>query len=97
MTEPARPRIERDWLSKTLAGAVLGLTLAFVCSAVFAQLAAAIAPPIRAQLAMWLVIPVWLSALSGVYLFQNGKRAWLWLGAANVAAVLVLASLRLLS
>lgn len=97
MTESQPRRIQRDWVSKTLAGTLLGLTLAFTCSAVFAHLAAGLAPPIRAQLAMWMVLPVWLPVLSGVYLFESGKRAWMWLCLANLAGGAVLASVRFLS
>lgn len=89
--------IQRDWISKTLAGMLLGLTLAFACSAVFAQLAAELAPPLRAQLAMWMVIPVWLTVLSGVYLFESGKRAWLWLGLVNIAAAGLLVAVRFMA
>jgi hypothetical protein len=89
--------IRRDWVSKTLAGTLLGLSLAFACSAVFAHLAAGLAPPLRAQLAMWMVIPVWLTVLSCVYLFRSGKRAWLWLGLVNIAVAGVLAVARFLA
>ena len=39
---------------------------------------------IRGQLAMWMVPPIWLGVLSGVYFFANGVRAWLWLGGAGL-------------
>jgi len=87
MTGATRPMIQRDWVAKTLAGTLLGLSLAFACSAVFAQLATEVAPPIRVQLAMWMVMPVWLCVLSGSYLFRSGGRAWLWLSVANVVVV----------
>ena len=96
MTEANRRTIQRDWLSKTLAGVLLGLCFAFVCSAIFAHIASGLAPSIRAQLAMWMVIPVWLCVLSGSYLFASGKSAWLWLGLANVVVVSVLASAKML-
>lgn len=76
--------IQRDWLSKTLAGVVLGLIIALECSALYARTALDVPPPIRMQLTMWVVMPVWLSILSGCYLFKNGRRAWLWLVAASV-------------
>lgn len=95
MAPPNSRPIQRDWLSKTLAGLLLGLTLALGCSAVFVPLAGAVASPIRAQLAMWMVIPVWLSVLSGSYLFESGVRAWLWLGAANLLVVGLVAAVRM--
>jgi hypothetical protein len=86
---------DRDWGSKTLAGALLGLSFALACSAIFARLAGGVAPQIRAQLTMWMVTPIWLSVLGGTYFFASGRRAWLWLALANVAAVALLALVRL--
>jgi hypothetical protein len=96
MAPKNRRPIQRDWGSKTLAGTLLGLCLALGCSAVFARLVGDVAPPIKAQLAMWMVIPVWLCVLSGSYLFASGARAWLWLGAANVVIAGLVAAVRLL-
>ncbi|HEX5660748.1 MAG TPA: hypothetical protein VFX59_26325 [Polyangiales bacterium] len=87
--------VGRDWGSKTLAGALLGLSLALACSALFARLAGGIAPPIRAQLTMWMVMPIWLSVLGATYFFESGKRAWLWLALANVVAAGLLAAARM--
>lgn len=77
--------IRRDWLAKTLAGTVLGLTLGLGCSAVFSVLATGLPLAVRAQLAMWMVAPIWLGTLSGCYLFADGWRAWRGLGLANLA------------
>jgi len=77
------PPIRRDWLAKTLAGTVLGATLALGVSGLYSHLHAGLALPTRGQLAMWMVPPIWLGALSGVYFFSSGLRAWLWLGAGN--------------
>lgn len=81
--EQARRPVQRDWLSKTLAGFVLGAVLAIACSGLFSRLNAAMPLAVRGQLAMWMVPPVWLGVLGGVYFFSNGVRAWLWLGAAG--------------
>lgn len=92
MTPPTRG----DWIAMTLAGVLAGFTLALACSALFARLSTGLLPPsIQAQLTMWLVMPVWLSAMAGSFAFRSGRRAWLWLGAANVAvgAAALLASL----
>lgn len=75
--------IQRDWISKTLAGLLLGLGLALGCSGLLAALLPAMPLPVSGQFVMWLVPPVWLLALSLVYFFSSGLRAWLWLGAAN--------------
>jgi len=77
--------IRRDWLSKSLAGAVLGLVLALQTSALLSALTGSIPLATRAQLAMWCVPPVWLGVLSTVYFFGSGLRAWGWLGAACLA------------
>lgn len=90
----AKPPIRRDWLAKTLAGALLGLTFAFACSGLLALALAGLPMGIRGQLVMWFVPPVWLGVLSGVYFFHSGLRAWAWLGAANLLAFGLLAALR---
>lgn len=88
--------IQRDWVSKTLAGTVLGFTLAIGCSGVLANLGQDVPMVTRAQLAMWMVAPIWLGTLSGVYAFASGPRAWLWLSGANSVAFGTLALLRLI-
>lgn len=93
-TTTARP-IRRDWLSKTLAGTLLGFTLALGASGLFALAASGLPMATKAQLTMWLVPPVWLGVLSGCFLFGSGLRAWLWLGAANLLVFGVLAAARL--
>lgn len=92
---PAKPApVQRDWVSKTLAGTLLGLALALGASGVFSQLNIAMPLPVRGQLAMWMVPPIWLGTLGLVYFFQSGLRAWLWLGGANLLAYGALWALR---
>jgi hypothetical protein len=74
----------RDWVAKTSAGTLLGFTLALSCSGLFSWCAGDMALTIKAQLAMWMVAPIWLGTLACVYLFSSGWRAWAWLGAANL-------------
>lgn len=81
--------MRRDWLSKTLAGAGLGLLLGFGVSLLLAVALRGLPLPVRGQLAMWSVAPVWLGVWCGVYFFANGRRAWAWLG---LATALVLAA-----
>lgn len=88
--------IQRDWVSKTLAGTLLGFTLAIGCSGVWAHLGQGVPMATRAQLAMWMVAPIWLGTLSGVYAFASGPRAWLWLSGANFVAFGSLTLLRLI-
>jgi hypothetical protein len=49
---------------------------------------------VRAQLAMWMVAPVWMGVLGGVFAFRDGKRAWGWLGAANLLVFVLLGAWR---
>lgn len=82
MAKPLPP-IQRDWISKTLAGLLLGAVLAFGSSGLFSLLFTEISLSVRGQLAMWMAPTVWLGVLSGVYFFASGLRAWLWLGGAS--------------
>ncbi|MBO9644431.1 hypothetical protein ABIC63_005774 [Pseudacidovorax sp. 1753] len=93
---PRPPARRRDWLAKTLAGIVPGLGLALGVSALFDLAAASLPIGVRAQLAMWLVPPVWFGTLGLCFLFGSGLRAWLWLGAANMAVFSLWGALRLL-
>ncbi len=94
MSEAKVQGIRRDWLTKTLAGALPGLTFAFACSGVLATVLAGLPLGIRGQLVMWFVPLVWLGVFSGVYFFRSGLRAWAWLGAANLLVFGLLAALR---
>lgn len=81
--KPAKPApIRRDWISKSLAGVLLGFALAMGASAALAAVMAGIPLATRSQLAMWLVPPVWMGIASTVYFFASGLRAWIWLGGA---------------
>lgn len=92
----AKPRpIQRDWVSKTLAGTLLGFSLALGCSGLFTLANPDMALSVKGQLAMWMVAPVWLGTLAGCYFFASGRRAWLCLGGANLLAFGALAVLRL--
>jgi hypothetical protein len=94
MTPDKRLSVPRDWLSKTTAGGVLGLTLALGCSGLFVHFSSDMAISIKAQLAMWMVVPLWLGVFCAVFLFASGRRAWLWLGGANLLIYGVLALIR---
>lgn len=94
MTTKSTP-IRHDWLSKVLAGTLLGFMIALGCSGIFAELASSLPRAAMAQLAMWLVMPIWLSVLCGCFFFRSGWRAWLWLGAASLLVFAALAAVRL--
>ena len=95
MAGTRRPPIRRDWLSKSIAGTLLGFTLALACSGLFVRLVPDMPLTTKSQLAMWMVPPVWFAVLGGVFLFGNGWRAWLWLGLANLLAAGALLAPRL--
>lgn len=78
------PPVQRDWLAKTLAGALLGFVLAIGASTLFSALNPGMSLPARGQLAMWMVPAVWFTTLAAVYFFQSGRQAWLWLASANL-------------
>lgn len=75
-----------DWLTKTLAGVILGLSLSLALTGLYSLAAAGVHLSQRAQLAMWSTWPMWVAALAGSYAFRSGARAWAWLGAANLLA-----------
>lgn len=79
----ARP----DWVSKTLAGLLLGASLALIAAGLLMAALEGMPLAVSGQLAMWLVPPVWLGVLSCVYFFSSGLRAWAWLLAANAVAL----------
>lgn len=97
MAKPKRPPIQPHWWSKTLAGCVLGFSLALALMGLFAWLGpGGIEAPNKVQFNMWLVPVIWMAVFAFVYLFRTGLRAWLWLGAANVAAFSALLVARLI-
>lgn len=93
----AKPKapIQPDWISKTLAGVLLGFALCIAVSGLFAWLTpGGPAAPQKSQATMWITMPVWGAVLSFVYLFRSGAQAWRWLGGATVLAYALLAACR---
>ncbi|MFD2111803.1 hypothetical protein [Thiorhodococcus fuscus] len=78
--------IRRDWVGKTLAGLVLGGSLAFAVAGIIACSGQGPKDAHKLQFVMWSVAPIWLGVLSLVYLFRSGWHAWAWLGAVNLLA-----------
>ena len=70
-----------------LAGLLLGFSLANIASGLLMTRLRDVPLEVSGQLAMWLVPPVWLLALSLVYFFSSGLRAWAWLLGANAVAL----------
>ncbi len=71
-------------LMKGVAGLVLGFLLAIGCSKLFVMISPEMAQTARAQLAMWLVMPVWLTVAGISFAFRNAVQAWCALGALNL-------------
>lgn len=87
MSAASARSVRPDWVSKTLAGALLGFSLSVITAGLLMTQLKGMPLAVSGQLAMWLVPPVWLGVLSLVYFFSSGLRAWAWLLAANAAAL----------
>ena len=76
----------KNWLGKVSAGAIAGFLLSLGLCGIFAELGPGQVGNFSAQsqFTMWLMAPLWALILSFCFMFQNGLRAWLWLGGANV-------------
>lgn len=73
------------WLGKSLAGAFLGLALAFIFTAFFAWYGpGGIDAQDKVQFNMWMTAILWLSIFSFTYLFNSNKQAWYVLGGLNI-------------
>lgn len=95
MSISSRRKISPDWISKTVAGAFLGLLLAFGLVGIFAWVGPdGIAAANKSQFVMWMVPPCWLTVFSLTYLFHSGRQAWFWLGGLSITSVLAMLSLR---
>jgi hypothetical protein len=74
-----------DFLSKTMAGIVLGLSLSMALTAVFAWITPGGPAAVnKFQFVMWLITPLWIGVFGLVYLFRDGRQSWLWLGGLNL-------------
>lgn len=85
---PHAPLSPRDWLGKSSAGALLGFTLALALGGLLDLLTPGAVAPYNAkhQLIMWSMGLFWPVILALCFLFRDGRRAWLWLAAANLVA-----------
>lgn len=77
--------MKTDWWGKSLAGIVAGFALAVGLAGLLTWAGPGGAAALnKTQLVMWSIAPLWLTALSLVFLFPSGLHAWAWLGGANV-------------
>ena len=91
-------KIQPHWFVKTIAGLVLGLTLAYAFVGIFAWFGpGGIAASTKVQFNMWLISPIWLLVLSFSYLFQTGRKALIYLVSANIFVYSIFFILRLLA
>ena len=87
--------MSKDWVSKSLAGIVLGCVLSLLFSGLFAWLTpGGPGAPNKFQTTMWVTAPVWAAIMSFVFFFRSGAQAWRWLGGATVLAAAALAACR---
>lgn len=77
-----------NWFGKASAGLLLGFSLSLALSGLLAWLVPGPLQPFNGkhQLAMWSIGLFWNLVLAACFLFRDGKRAWLWLGLANVVS-----------
>jgi len=88
-------KLEPDWISKTLAGGVLGYGLALALIGLAAWIGpGGIDAANKGQFNMWMITPLWLLFFSTVYLFRSGWQAIAVLGAANVVGHVALYCVR---
>lgn len=86
------------WWSKSLAGIVGGFALAVGLAGLLAWGGpGGVAAINKTQMVMWSIAPLWLTALSLVFLFPSGIHAWAWLGGANVLVWSAMAATRALA
>ncbi len=87
--------IQRDWWLKSLAGTVLGWTLALALSGLWAWWGpGGINAPAKVQFNMWLIAPLWMLVLSGAFFVRTGSQVVGGLLLANVLAYGALAVTR---
>ncbi|MFT4196319.1 MAG: hypothetical protein QM601_00140 [Pseudoxanthomonas sp.] len=87
MSTPQARLSSRHWFGKTLAGTLLGYTLALALSGVIALLTpGGFAGEGKLQFNMWMIAPIWATVLGFVFLFRSSLRAWGWLALANTLA-----------
>lgn len=91
-----KSKIQPQWVSKTLLGLILNLTLAYALVAFFSWYGpGGIQAPAKVQVSMWLLTPLWLTGFSLTYLFSSWRTALLLLGGTNLMLWSVFAGLRM--
>lgn len=87
--------IQPDWWTKTLVGAVLGLSLSIALSSLVLIIGLNfLAQGTIAQIAMWCIAWFWLPLFFVSYLCKSGQHALVFFSVANIMAFAVLFWLR---
>lgn len=88
-------KLQPDWWTKSLAGLILGFTLALGLVGLFAWFGpGGIDADTKVQFNMWLITPIWLLILSFSFMFKTGLRTIGYLGLFNVLTYIVLYTFR---
>ncbi|MCG9964161.1 MAG: hypothetical protein ACRDCT_05690 [Shewanella sp.] len=88
-------KLQPDWWTKSLAGLILGFTLALGLVGLFAWFGpGGIDADTKVQFNMWLITPIWLLILSFSFMFKTGLRAIGYLSLFNVLTYIVLYTFR---
>ncbi|MCL1089257.1 hypothetical protein L2744_06460 [Shewanella profunda] len=88
-------KLQPDWWTKTLAGLILGFTLALGLVGLFAWFGpGGIDAAVKVQFNMWLICPIWLLIVSFSFLFRTGWRAVGYLSLFNILVYVTLYSFR---
>jgi len=88
-------KLQPDWWTKSLAGLILGFTLALGLVGLFAWFGpGGIDADTKVQFNMWLITPIWLLILSFSFLFKTGLRAIGYLGLFNILTYIALYTFR---
>lgn len=88
-------KLQPDWWAKSLAGLILGFTLALGLVGLFAWFGpGGIDADTKVQFNMWLITPIWLFILSFSFFFKTGFRAIGYLGLLNILTYIVLYAFR---
>lgn len=82
-------RRDRVLLHNGLLALVLGYPLAIALSGVLHRLMGFLgAGPVVGQLTMWVVYPLWVTAIALVFLLPSKRAGWTWLALANALAAI---------
>lgn len=88
-------KIQTDWWSKTIAGAILGLSLAIACASLITVWALNSQDPALApQIGMWSVPCIWLPLFFIAYFIPKGWQVMLMYGVLNIVVYGLVFSIR---